>query len=138
MRVTGNDRSLSPCIEARVTSRSVIIPTGLPLSVTITLPTSNLTIMRNASSIFACTSTVITLVVMMDERTSIVVAFIISILPTLERVHYRWYMRLYYLLQLSNLTMSGSSRTQLVVVIHFDQPKFSYGHQLNFMSGCQP
>src|SRR5208337_434214 len=119
MRVTGRDRSLSPCIEALVTSRSVIIPTGLPLSVTITLPTSNLTIIRKASSIFPCTSTVITFVVMMDERTSIVVAFIISKLPTLERLHYSRYMRLYYLLQLSTLTISGSSRNQLLVRIHF-------------------
>src|SRR5208283_4992315 len=81
-QVTGRDRSWLPWIEARVTSRSVIIPTGLPLSVTITLPTSNLTITRNASSTFPFTSTV-----MMDKRTSVVVAFINSIPPALERSH---------------------------------------------------
>ena len=65
---TGNLSRLSPRRADRVTSRSVIIPTGFCLSVITTLPISYLTISRIASSTRSVMSIVTMLVVMISDR----------------------------------------------------------------------
>ncbi len=65
---TGNFNRVSPRRAARVTSRSVMMPTGFCLSVITTLPMSNLTISRIASSTRSVMSIVTMLVVMISDR----------------------------------------------------------------------
>ena len=67
---TGNLSRVSPRRAARVTSRSVMIPTGFCLSVITTLPMSNLTISRIASSTRSVMSIVTMLVVMISDRSA--------------------------------------------------------------------
>src|SRR5208282_4375524 len=90
---TGILSKLSPRSEALVMSRSVMIPIGFFLSVTMMLPTSNLIIKRRASSTSSLTSTDITLRVMISER-RVLSLFIVATIRVVNHLLYNREVRL--------------------------------------------